>query len=196
MAKSIPDIGSIFIRKAEIHQKDVIWAPLFAVNDRESSIIGINALEPYHDPDATRIGILNNRYDRAVRATQFAEIAAVDLQLDYYITFGAYEKQVSQRMIECGYSADRIINLGDSVNPSLDDILHQVTDLIEGTQGVLIGLVNIHTDQAELLMEYFHHPDMLSSEENVLLANIFHAPVNVQRQRMSFAHLLHNTLNG
>ena len=54
----------------------------------------------------------------------------------------------------------RIINMGFSVNPTFDQIFDVIAGLIKGEQGVLIGLVNIHTPQAELLLEYFHHrPD-------------------------------------
>jgi len=50
--------------------------------------------------------------------------------------------------------------MGFSVNPTLDQIFDRIAGLIKGEQGVLIGLVNIHTPQAELLLEYFHHrPD-------------------------------------
>jgi gamma-polyglutamate synthase len=156
-----PDVGVVNIQRTSWKGKEIIWIPLFAVNDRESTIISVDALKPYYRPDATRIGILNNRYDRADRAMRFASIAAKDLTgIDYWITFGAYESQVTERMLELGMQAERIVNLGFSVNPSLDQIFDQIASLIQGDQGVLIGLVNIHTPQAELLMEYFHHrPD-------------------------------------
>ncbi|HMN11398.1 MAG TPA: hypothetical protein PKD55_03615 [Bellilinea sp.] len=111
-------------------------------------------------PGTTSIGILNNRFDRADRAMRFANIAAQDIYLDYWLTFGAYETQVTERMVELGFPRNHIINMGFSVNPSLDQIFDKVASLIEGEEGILIGLVNIHTDQAELLMEFFEHqPD-------------------------------------
>ncbi|MEM7336860.1 MAG: poly-gamma-glutamate synthase PgsB, partial [Chloroflexota bacterium] len=152
MQKSKPDIGAVHVKRRYVHGKELIWAPLFAVNDRESTIASVDALQKYHRRDAIRIGILNNRLDRAARALQFADIAAQDLQLDYFITFGAYESQVTERMVGLGYPKERILNLGDSQNPSRDEILTAVTNLIAGQQGVLIGMVNIHTEQAELLM--------------------------------------------
>ena len=155
-----PDIGVVTIQRTLWNDKEIVWAPLFAVNDRESTIISMDALKPYYNKNATRIGILNNRLDRADRAMRFADIAAKDLDLDYYITFGAYEEQVSKKMIEQGVKPTQIINLGFSVNPSLEDIFNQVSDLIQTDQGLLIGLVNIHTEQAELLLEYFaEQPD-------------------------------------
>jgi poly-gamma-glutamate synthase PgsB/CapB len=155
-----PDVGVVNIQRTAWKNKEILWIPLFAVNDRESTIIGVEALRPYYDPAATRIGILNNRYDRADRAMRFAHIAAEDLDFEYWITFGAYEAQVTEKMIDLGVPRERIINMGFSVNPTLDQIFDKIAGLVKGKQGVLIGLVNIHTAQAELLLEYFHHrPD-------------------------------------
>jgi hypothetical protein len=47
--------------------------------------------------------------------------------------------------------------MGDTVQPSLDQILDKIASLIPGERGVLIGMVNIHTHQAEMLMEFFEH---------------------------------------
>ncbi len=155
-----PDVGVVNIQRTTWKDKEILWIPLFAVNDRESTIISVDALKPYYGEETTRIGILNNRYDRADRAMRFANIAAKDLDFDYWITFGAYETQVTELMLQLGVPADRIINLGFSVNPTLEQIFNRIAGLIKGEQGVLIGLVNIHTPQAELLLEYFHHrPD-------------------------------------
>lgn len=181
MSKALPDVGSVFIKRSRIHNKEIIWAPLFAVNDRESAIIGLDALRPYHHTDATRIGILNNRYDRAMRALQFAELAATDLQLDYYLTFGAYERQVTNRMVELGYPRERIINLGDSRQPTLDDMLNTVGQIVQGEQGLLIGLVNIHTAQAEMLLHYFDSLDHMPVSKS-FIAQLGHMPATTQRQ--------------
>jgi poly-gamma-glutamate synthase PgsB/CapB len=155
-----PDVGVVHIQHTAWKGKEIVWIPLFAVNDRESTIISVDALRPYYKADATLFGILNNRYDRADRAMRFASIAAKELDMKYYLTFGAYESQVTERMVELGLARERIINLGFSVNPSLEQIFDKVVSLTPGDQAVLIGLVNIHTPQAELLLEYFHHrPD-------------------------------------
>ncbi len=190
MQRAIPDIGVVFVQQTTVKDKELVWAPLFAVNDRESTLMGINALRPYHKPHATRIGVLNNRYDRAVRAIQFAEIAARDLKLDYFVTFGAYEDQVTDRMVELGYPRDRIINLGFSKNPSLEQILDSIVSLIAGEQGLLIGMVNIHTPQAELLMEFFHHLQGETVVMNELIADLGYVPEAVQRRRFVISHLL------
>jgi poly-gamma-glutamate synthase PgsB/CapB len=160
MRNARPDVGVVSIQRTTWKGKEIVWIPLFAVNDRESTIISVESLHPYYKPNATLFGVLNNRYDRADRAMRFASIAAKDLAMNYYLTFGAYESQVTERMMELGVDRERIINLGFSVNPTLEQIFDRIVSLTPGDQCVLIGLVNIHTPQAELLLEYFHHqPD-------------------------------------
>lgn len=159
MWKSVPDVGVVRLHHVDIGGKDILWFPLFAANDRESVVINYEVLQAYYPDDIPVIGILNNRWDRGRRAELFARMVPMDLSsyLDHVITFGGYEEQVTKQMTELGYPADRITNLGETVNPSLEQILETITSLIPGEKGVLIGMVNIHTHQAELLMEYFDH---------------------------------------
>ena len=157
MWKAVPDVGVVRLVTYEVNDKKVLWVPLFAANDRESVIITFELLQSYFPTGATVIGILNNRLDRGRRAELFSEMVPNDLSsfLDHVVTFGAYEDTVTKRMTELGYSGDRIHNLGETRQPTLDEILHTITDLIEGDTGVLVGMVNIHTHQAEMLLEHF-----------------------------------------
>lgn len=190
MEKSAPDIGVVRVAHLTMGGKPVIWAPLFAVNDRESTVISLEALRPYHRPDAIRIGILNNRHDRAMRALQFADIAARDLGLDYYVTFGAYERQVTERMVEQGFPASRILNLGDSRKPTLDEILAAIGDIIDGEEALLVGLVNIHTEQAEMLLHYVEEKTQnIDTTADPLIAQVVALPPQHQRQRYVATHV-------
>ncbi len=159
MWKSVPDVGVVRLRTYDINGKQVLWVPMFAANDRESVVLTYQTLQAQFPPGATVIGILNNRRDRGRRAELFARMVPNDLApyLDHVVTFGAYEEQVRGMMIEQGYPSDRIHLLGETVQPSLDQILETIASLVDGPQGVLIGMVNIHTEQAELLIEHFEH---------------------------------------
>ncbi|MDP9435039.1 MAG: hypothetical protein M3P93_07545 [Actinomycetota bacterium] len=159
MWKSVPDIGVVRLRTYDVRGKKVLWVPLFAANDRESVVLTFETLQAQFPPGAPVIGILNNRRDRGRRAELFATMVPTDLSsyLDHVVTFGAYEEQVSKTIVELGYPGDRVHLLGETVNPSLDQILDTIAGLIDGPCGVLIGMVNIHTDQAELLLEHFEH---------------------------------------
>jgi gamma-polyglutamate synthase len=153
MWKAVPDVGVVRLRTYDIAGKKVLWVPLFAANDRESVLSTLALIRPHFPPGATVVGILNNRVDRGRRAALFAELVPRELSsyLDHVITFGAYEEPVTARMVAGGVPRERIHNLGDSTAPTLKEVLTTIARLIEGERGVVIGMVNIHTAQAEML---------------------------------------------
>jgi poly-gamma-glutamate synthase PgsB/CapB len=185
MWKSVPDVGVVRLRTYDIRGKKVLWVPMFAANDRESVIVTFELLQAYFPPKATVIGILNNRADRGRRAELFASMVPHDLSdhLDHVITFGAYEDTVTATMVAGGYPAERIHNLGENHNPSLDAILEAIAGLVRGETGVLVGMVNIHTHQAEMLI---HHLADLRGEghEDGLAASRDPARLPVGAQRL------------
>jgi len=184
MVKAKGDIGVVRLQRVTLHDKPVIWANLFAVNDRESMMVSMDMLEAYCSDKTIKIGILNNRYDRERRAEQFGDVAVKDLSFDWLITFGAYETLVTQKLISNGYRADRIVNLGFSVNPEVDKIIRAIADMIpDGHQAMLVGFVNIHTPQAEMMMEYFEHLKNERVEANLSMETGY-----LQRQRFEMAH--------
>lgn len=154
-----PDPGVLRIENAMIGDVLVTWANMFAVNDRESTIFVLDRIKRLIHDHTVTVGILNNRLDRQQRALQFADIAARDLDFDVLVTFGAYERVVTDRLLANGYPAQRIVNLGDERNPTWDQIVKEMI-LDRGSDHVLLaGLVNIHTHQAEALMEFFESAD-------------------------------------
>ncbi len=157
IVQAAPDPGVLRMKELAIGGKRVTWANLFAVNDRESMVAAMAKLVPYISESTTTVGILNNRADRERRAIQFADVAVRDLSFQRLVTFGAYEGLVTERLLANGYPADHIINLGDEHHPSQDEIVdrmivHQPTDHV-----LVVGFVNIHTHQAEQMLEYFEH---------------------------------------
>ena len=155
MRNAAPDAGAVQVKRVRRHQKQFLWAPLFAVNDRESVIANMEALRAAHSGQAVRVGILNNRPDRAARALQFADIAANDLKLDYYILTGAYKKQVAARLEANGYPRGRILIPELQTTDEVDALLRGLAERIPRQQFLLAGLVNIHTEEAELFHDYF-----------------------------------------
>jgi poly-gamma-glutamate synthase PgsB/CapB len=157
IVEAAPDPGVLRMKELAIGGKRVTWANLFAVNDRESMVAAMEKLESYITSTTTTVGILNNRSDRERRAIQFADVAVRDLSFDRLVTFGAYEGLVTERLRTNGYRDDHILNLGDEHHPSQEEIVRRMI-IDQPTEHVLVvGFVNIHTHQAEQMLEYFEH---------------------------------------
>lgn len=183
MVKSVPDVGVVRLQSYTVGEAEVLWVPLFAANDRESVIRTFDALAPHFPAGAPVVGILNNRLDRGRRAQLFATMVPDDLAtvLDHVVTFGAYEDTVIATMVARGYPADRIHRLGQTVRPTLDEILTSLGALFPDGRGVLVGMVNIHTEQAELLIEHFQHERDDHVDEIELSRSPARAPAPLQR---------------
>ncbi len=164
MINAAPDPGVLRLQNLTIGEKQVTWANLFAVNDRESMIAAMDRLAPFQTHQTTMVGILNNRSDRERRATQFADVAVNDLRFDYLVTFGAFEKIVTDRLRGNGFPRARILNLGEDHHPSVDQIIDQMVHGMPTEHVMLVGFVNIHTHQAEMMLEYF---DGLGRDQHV-----------------------------
>ena len=157
MIDAPPDPGVLRMKELRIGEKRVTWANLFAVNDRESMIAAMEKLDPYRTEDTTVVGILNNRNDRERRAIQFADVAVNDLEFDRLVTFGAYEGLVTDRLKNNGYDIGKVLNLGDEHDYDRGEIIGQMIHESPGSHILVVGFVNIHTRQAEEMLEYFEH---------------------------------------
>lgn len=192
MWKTVPDIGAVRLGSYDVRGKRILWVPMFAANDRESVLLTFRGLRPTFPDGATVIGILNNRSDRGRRAELFADMVPNELAsyLDHVITFGVYEESVTRAMVHRGYPAERIHAMGDTVRPGLEEILDLVATLVEGPQGVLVGMVNIHTAQAELLLHHFYELDGGTGHDGIVESrNPARAPGGVARLHRTASRL-------
>ncbi|MDH4119625.1 MAG: hypothetical protein OEW30_19750, partial [Acidimicrobiia bacterium] len=73
------------------------------------------------------------------------------------VTFGAYEGLVTDRLVENGFPLDAIVNLGDTRAPSLEVIVQKMIGDSPTEHVLVVGFVNIHTHQAEMLLHHFEH---------------------------------------
>ena len=71
------------------------------------------------------------------------------------MTFGAYEDLVSNIIVRNGFPKEHLINLGEQRNPTIDEMIDRLIVRMPSDEVLLVGFVNIHTDQAEMLLEYF-----------------------------------------
>ena len=115
----------------------------------------MDRLRPYVTPETTTVGILNNRPDRQRRAIQFADVAVRDLSFDRLVTFGTFESMVTDRLVANGYPKSHIVNLGEDHHPTIEQIIDRMIHQMPGQHVMVVGFVNIHTHQAEMMLEYF-----------------------------------------
>jgi poly-gamma-glutamate synthase PgsB/CapB len=152
MQAAKPDPGALCLTTLKLKTKTIHWANLFAVNDRESFVILCERIFKMH-PESQRLVILNNRHDRQSRVELFTRLS-LQLQFEIMITFGDYEKEVSQitsstscRVVHCGNSSALRQANGSTLLETIEHLIDQ-----HGS-AVLIGAVNIHTPQAYRLMD-------------------------------------------
>lgn len=157
MQKAAPDPGAFRLRQIERQQRQITWANLFAVNDRESFVNLCHRLFEQH-PRHQRVVILNNRHDRQTRVQLFAELA-VQLAFDLVVSFGDFEAEVNQVLARHHWLG---LNLGNSSayrDAPGEDLLTQILAATsEDKPLLLIGTVNIHTEQAERLLQCIGDP--------------------------------------
>jgi poly-gamma-glutamate synthase PgsB/CapB len=156
MQNAANDPGAFRIERLNHRDHEVVWANLFAVNDRESFINLCGILFKQY-PTHKKVVVLNNRLDRPARVRLFTEIS-IDLGFDQIVTFGDYEAEVSAVAAK---QHDIIQNLGNSTAYSEADggaLLDQILGPNSKSSNILlIGTVNIHTRQAENLMHFIEH---------------------------------------
>ena len=153
MALTNPDPGHFRLRTLYVSGVEIAWANLFAVNDKESFIEWVQILLSVHqtyDP----IVILNNRKDRVERVPLFAQIVK-DLQIKKVVAFGDCELMVADNLEPETY----VLKLGNTslyANINGKDLLRRIVSYYRSSRILLIGAVNIHTKQADNLLEYLN----------------------------------------
>lgn len=164
MHKALPDPGAFKLEKYDLPPaKTIYWANLFAINDRESFVNTVSALNYKVGENTKRAFILNNRQDRPERVAQFVDIALNSFRVDYIITFGDYEQQVSRLVKKSPLKhKPKVIHLGNSTKYRAADgqlLWQEIQSAIQEDECLLVGAVNIHTAQSQSLLS------MMSGEE-------------------------------
>lgn len=155
MLKASADPGAFKLKQVTRKKTVVHWANLFAINDRESFILTVDALSNKVGAGTKKAVILNNRKDRPERVAQFVNICVKDLDVDYIFTFGDYEYQVKQELKKYPQAKVKTVNLGNSSkhkSSSGSALLDAIVATFEGRETILFGAVNIHTPQAVSLL--------------------------------------------
>jgi poly-gamma-glutamate synthase PgsB/CapB len=155
MQAAEPDPGAFLLQHIRQRSQTIVWANLFAVNDRESFVDLCERLFLQH-PNHQRVIILNNRHDRPTRVRLFAELS-IKLGFELTVTFGDYEAEVNEALSS---QQIKLLNLGNTTkqcNANGEQLLSEILLAAGGQRPVLlIGTVNIHTVQAERLLEHIN----------------------------------------
>ncbi len=156
MQKALADPGAFILKDIRRKKTTIHWANLFAINDRESFVMTSQSLIEKVGPNTKRAVILNNRYDRPERVAQFVDTAVNSVGVDYIITFGDYEKVVKREVRRSQAGANiPIIHMGNTSkykNANGRKLLDSIAEEIGQPEVLLLGAVNIHTQQAVSLL--------------------------------------------
>jgi len=152
MQSAPADPGAFQIEYFEFEGRVIAWANLFAINDRESFIsVCLKLFQQLSSYE--RVVLLNNRHDRPERVELFAWLAK-QLAFHRVVTFGSYEADVKKVFSR---QPEQLLNLGGSSKfkeASGQQLLRQICHHSERQKILLVGAVNIHTEQAEKLLHF------------------------------------------
>lgn len=167
MTQALPDPGAFQIQTLIYRGRKVHWINLFAVNDRESFGHTVALIRDQVGADLPLGIVLNNREDRPERVAQFTDIAATDVGAQFVAAFGAYENRVEAQLRRLGEGAPQLVKLGntsDFRDADGEALLDEILTASQAEEVILIGAVNIHTDQATALLAGFDRLAQLEGE--------------------------------
>ncbi|ANI93583.1 poly-gamma-glutamate synthase PgsB [Dietzia timorensis] len=166
MLAAEPDPGMVTVDTIPIDGKRVHWVPAFAVNDKESTISVLDEVDNMLPEGCPKIGLLNNRSDRGTRAELFAEIVCEDVDHHFakLALLGDLERPVAEKIVGNGWEDEDVLRLGAATNPSRAELLDSLVHSVPGDDVAIVGMVNIHSAQAEMLIEYFENAEKVPFE--------------------------------
>ncbi|NET14337.1 MAG: poly-gamma-glutamate synthase PgsB, partial [Okeania sp. SIO1H6] len=153
MWQTLDDESALKLESINWQNSSIVWANLFAVNDRESFKLLCDRIFAQY-PQHTKVVLLNNRSDRLPRVPLFAELAQ-SLNFERVVTLGSCETEVQKLFAT---QPERLLLLGDSTpfkDTPATNILNQITQAIQNQNILLVGAVNIHTPKAQELLSLF-----------------------------------------
>lgn len=153
MWRTLNDESALKLQSIKCLNCTMVWANLFAVNDRESfSLLCHRIFAQY--PEYAKVVLLNNRSDRQQRVALFANLAT-SLNFDLVVTLGSCEAEVKELFAN---KPENLLLLGDSTefkSAAATTLLTEITQKIPQQKILLVGAVNIHTPQAQELLSLF-----------------------------------------
>ncbi|NEQ71811.1 MAG: poly-gamma-glutamate synthase PgsB [Okeania sp. SIO2C9] len=153
MWQTLNDQSAMKLESINWQGSRIIWANMFAVNDRESFKLLCDRIFAQY-PQHAKVILLNNRSDRIPRVALFAKLAQ-SLNFNQFVTLGSCEAEVKKLFVD---RPENLLLLGDSTSfkdAPATKLLTQITQTIQEKNILLVGAVNIHTPQAQELLSLF-----------------------------------------
>lgn len=151
MARAQPDPGAFHLERFMLFGKEVVWANLFAVNDKES-FAQMAVMLARNFPDYSRVVMLNNRHDRPSRVEMFGELAQNEYRAEVIVALGDYEERVRESVRRKDVTVALMGNESKYADSNGDKLLHTIMGLASRQKVLLVGTVNIHTHQSERIL--------------------------------------------
>ena len=161
MFNANPDPGNFKIKSIMYKNKNIAWANLFAINDKESFINVTKEIYSLY-PKYTKVIILNNRFDRPSRVKLFTDIVTKEHPVNKIVTFGDFEEAVNKYAKNNGFNLNYVLNLGNSSRKKLiegEELFDAIIESIKQKNILFVGAVNTHTEQADRLLEWMSNFD-------------------------------------
>lgn len=160
MVTAVPDPGTTTVTEIHPtgHEAGLWWAPMFAVNDWESTLTVFNSVMS-KVPDNARVAIaMNNRADRTDRAEMFVDLIATELHdaSDHIILYGEIQEAVARSLNRASVPDEKVTLTSDIEQTDGAALLScaRKAAVAEDRPLVVIGLANIHTDAAGAMQKF------------------------------------------
>jgi poly-gamma-glutamate synthase PgsB/CapB len=175
MLRSTREPGEQEIWGKRLKGLEATYADLGAINDPESLQGALDSFEWPTAPGVPRIALLSGRWDRPLRALEFAGFLDPGM-FDGLILAGGPVRDVRSTLIEGGWLPDRVV-----VAPRLNEVVqvwkgcvHALARRIdpEADQVMIISLENEHDALAESARRFFHHGTQLNGSTREASADV------------------------
>lgn len=157
--KADADPGAAAIHFHELDGGSLYWISLFGVNDVDSARDNVTRIDNWIDAKATIIFVLNNRADREHRTLDFARMVRQNEVASRILLIGDNIETLRRALGKTRMPVEQLELSNDMTAADIASTIYGGGSPRDGTL-ILIGLANIHTDDADLLR------DILETEES------------------------------
>lgn len=159
MAGASREPGDQEVWRRQMAGLDATWSDLGAVNDPESLGQALDGLDLPVAAGAPRIGMVFGRWDRPLRALEFAGFLLPG-RFDGVMVAGGPVRPVREALVAAGWDRDRVVvsPTAAALGPSWEQELAALVERVApgARQVALVSLENEHDGLADRVRDFFH----------------------------------------